>query len=253
VLLLHGFGEDGEIWNKQAELLKHKFRVIIPDIPGSGQSELIENADIETYAETVKAVLDIELQEEKKQAHTSTSSADAVIGHSMGGYITLAFAAKYPHCLNGMGLFHSTAFADSKEKKQVREKAIDFIKEKGAAIFLKASIPGLFAAQFAKTNSADIDALIEKGKRFSPAALIQYYRAMIDRPDRAAVLRNFTKPVLFIMGEHDNAVPLQNGLQQCYLPAIADVHILKQSAHMGMLEETEKANAAIVSFLSNIL
>ena len=69
---------------------------------------------------------------------------------------------------------------------------------------------------------------------------------MINRPDRTAVLKNFNKPILFIIGEHDKAVPFEQSMQQCYLPAIAHVHILRNSAHMGMFEETEKVNNALL-------
>ena len=69
-----------------------------------------------------------------------------LIGHSMGGYIALAFAALYPERLNAFGLFHSTAYPDSEEKKATRRKAIDFIRANGSAPFIRASTPNLFSA-----------------------------------------------------------------------------------------------------------
>jgi pimeloyl-ACP methyl ester carboxylesterase len=247
VLLLHGFGEDGNIWQKQAEVLKEKYFLIIPDIPGSGKSELIEGANIETYAEIIKEILDTESSQFSR--HGGTEGV-CIIGHSMGGYITLAFAEKYPQYLKSFGLFHSSAFSDSDEKKQTRAKAIEFIKENGAYTFLKTSTPGLFTEAFNKTNTNAVNELIETGKNFTEAALIQYYRAMIERPDRTEVLHNVSKPVLFIMGEYDNAVPLQSSLKQCYLPIVSHVHILRSSAHMGMWEEADTANEILSGFLS---
>ncbi len=235
VLLLHGFGEDGEIWNNQAEYLKNTFRLIIPDLPGSGESEIVSGNTVSMidYADVVKAILD----EEK-------ISECIMLGHSLGGYITLAFAEKYRSSLNAFGLVHSSAFADSEEKKSARRKSIEFIKNNGAYEFLKTSIPGLF-----KVSGPLVDALIEKGKNFTPEALIQYYEAMIARPDRTNILKSFDRPILFIIGEHDNAVPFQQSLQQCYLPAISHVHILRNSAHIGMLEETGKVNEIIRAFI----
>ena len=266
VVLLHGFAEDGGIWDHQVDFLKDHFRLIVPDIPGSGNSQLISNADIETYAEIIKVILDTELNEAPEpgrlekpgQNHAIQTGEEplwvagglvTIIGHSMGGYITLAFAEKYPQYLHSFGLFHSSAFADNEEKKLGRAKAIDFIKEQGAAAFLKTSIPGLFTKQFAEKYPARINALVEAGKNFSDAALVQYYEAMIARPDRAAVLQTFPKPILFIMGEFDTAIPLQSSLRQCNLPAQAHVHLLSASAHMGMWEETEKANEILFNFL----
>jgi pimeloyl-ACP methyl ester carboxylesterase len=243
VVLLHGFGEDGEIWNDQVEYLKDHFRLLVPDLPGSGRSEMISDMSIEGMAELVKAIMETEL------AISSPLGGGWVgaFGHSMGGYITLAFAEKYPQMLSAFGIIHSTAFADPEEKKLARLKSIEFIKNNGAHEFLKASTPGLF-----KGAHPYIDILIEKGKTFSSEALIQYYKAMIARPDRTAVLKNFNGPILFIIGEYDNAVPFQQSLQQCHMPARSQVHILRNSAHMGMLEETGKVNKILLRFLHTV-
>jgi pimeloyl-ACP methyl ester carboxylesterase len=241
VILIHGFGEDSAIWNKQIEFLsatKDQYQLIVPDLPGTGKSELIDDMSIEGMAETIKAIL----QEEN-------ISNCVVIGHSMGGYITLAFAEKYPQLLSAFGLFSSSAFADNEEKKAARLKSIAFVKNNSAYEFLKTSIPGLFGEIFAKENQPAIDKLVERSKQFSAAAIIKYYEAMIARPDRTEVLKTFAGPILFIIGEHDKAIPFDQSMQQCYLPAQSHVHILRNSAHMGMWEETQKANDALLNFL----
>jgi pimeloyl-ACP methyl ester carboxylesterase len=243
VVLLHGFGEDGKVWQPQIDFLKANFRIIVPDIPGSGQSPLIEGANIDVYADMVKKIID--------QEYPQGDNRINIIGHSMGGYITLAFAEKYPGYPACIGLFHSTAFADSEEKKQTRRKAIEFIKTKGAFAFLKTSTPGLFTKSFAEKEPEKINALIEEGKKFSNESLVQYYKAMIERPDRTDVLKKLNTPVLFIIGENDMAIPLQSSLQQCYLPNQSYVTILEKSAHMGMWEEVEKTNKALFNFLFN--
>ncbi len=116
--------------------------------------------------------------------------------------------------------------------------------------FLKTAIPGLFANQ--EKSKTHIDLLLERAKDFTPEALIQYYEAMIARPDTTQVLKDIQHPVLFIIGEHDKAVPFEHSLQQSHLPAFADVNILRNSAHMGMLEETEKSFSILSHFLSAI-
>jgi len=249
VVLIHGFGEDGTVWQSQIDFLKNDFTVIIPDIPGSGQSEFLENANIETYAEVIKLILDAEVQ----KTPLYTIGGFAIIGHSMGGYITLALAEKYPQYLNSFGLFHSTAFADSEEKKEIRRKAIEFIEKKGADAFFKLTTPALFTEHFSKNYMEIITSLLIKEKKFTTVTLIQYYKAMIGRPDRISVLRNFNNPILFIIGEHDIAIPLQSSLQQCYVPSKSFVTILDQSAHMGMWEEKDKANNILLDFLVNKL
>ena len=245
VMLLHGFAEDGRIWDNQIDFLKNDFRLLIPDIPGSGQSEFIQNGDIAIYAEVIRAILVDDFEKEKD----NEPEVVTLIGHSMGGYIALAFAEKYPQLLASFGLFHSTAFADNEDKKLARTKAIQFIKEHGSFPFLQTSIPGLFNETFTAEHSIVVNELINQSKGFNPLSLIQYYEAMIQRPDRTEILKEFKNPILFIIGEKDAIIPLQSSLQQCYLPAQADVQVLKNSAHMGMLEETEKSNEIIFNFL----
>ncbi|MGG9960686.1 alpha/beta fold hydrolase [Ferruginibacter sp. SUN106] len=242
VVLVHGFGEDGDIWEKQIDFLKDYFTLIIPDLPGSGRSDLIADMSIEGMADVINEITRLELH---------PSSKISMVGHSMGGYIALAVAEKYPQLLNCLGLFHSSAFADSEDKKAARLKSIGFIESNGAYEFLRTAIPGLFfqGQDGFKPSAPYIDVLVEKSRNFTPEALIKYYQAMIARPDRTAILKNFLAPVLFIIGEHDQAVPFAQGLQQSYLPDLSYIYILRNSAHMGMLEEADKANAALLEFL----
>jgi pimeloyl-ACP methyl ester carboxylesterase len=245
VVLLHGFAEDGDVWKNQIEFLKTHCYLIIPDLPGSGKSEMINDMSIEGMAEVIKELLNIELQ-----SSSAAAEAEAVFlfGHSMGGYISLAFAEKYPELLSSIALVHSSAFADSEEKKANRSKSIEFVKKNGAFEFLKAVITDLFSETWATNNQQAIDAQIEKSKGFTDEAIMAYYQAMINRPDRTAVLKNFNKPILFIIGQNDKAVPFEQSIQQCYLPDQSHIHILRNTAHMGMLEEAEKVNEALLSF-----
>ena len=97
-----------------------------------------------------------------------------IIGHSMGGYIALAFAEKYPDLLNGLGLFHSTAYADDEVKKETRRKGIEFIKNNGVELFLKSTTPNLFSNITKKDQPKLLQNLIGEYKNFSSASLIQY-------------------------------------------------------------------------------
>ena len=241
VMLLHGFAEDGRIWKQMAARLAETYTVIVPDIPGSGQSGMLadEHAGMDGYAEAINAVL---LAEKIEKV--------VIIGHSMGGYIALAFAEKYPEKLNALGLFHSSAYADDAAKVETRQKAIEFIKQNGAAAFLKTSIPGLFADT--EKSKQHIDILLGQGKTFTDAALMQYYESMIARPDRTAVLKQLDKPIFFLMGEHDKAVPFQHSLEQSHIPSLAHIHILRNSAHMGMLEESADSFDAVAHFLQTV-
>lgn len=239
VLFIHGFGETGTVWKNQIDFFSNELEMIIPDLPGSGDSEMIDDMSMEGMAEVMRAIL----QEEKKEALP-------VIGHSMGGYIVLAFAEKYPASLTGLGLFHSTAFADSEEKKDTRRKGIAFIEQHGAFEFLKTTSPNLFSPATKSENSGLIEEFISGLNNFSPLSLVSYYNAMMMRPDRTEVLRNAGYPVLFIMGKYDTAVPLADNLKLCSLPENSYIEILKNSGHMGMLEEPVLSNYALANFLT---
>ncbi|MFN8290087.1 MAG: alpha/beta hydrolase [Chitinophagaceae bacterium] len=238
VLLLHGFGEDGAVWNEQVSFLQHRFQFIVPDLPGSGGSPMIRDMSMEGMAEVVHAVI-----------HEEGIDACPVIGHSMGGYVTLALVEKYRNHVSAFGLFHSTAYPDKEEKKATRRKGIDFIRQHGAFEFLKTTTPNLFSSIFKEQNPGTAETFIDGLKDFKPEALIAYYEAMIRRPDRTAALQKAAVPVLFIMGKYDTAIPMDDILQQCYLPGISYIHVLQRSGHMGMMEEKEITNRVLEEFL----
>jgi pimeloyl-ACP methyl ester carboxylesterase len=251
VLLVHGFGETGKVWNKQIDYLK----VIVPDLPGSGESEMIDDMSMEGLVEAIKLIYDSEENLEQSasfKAPLSGGFRGALIGHSMGGYITLAFVRKYSNLLSGFGLFHSTAFADSDEKKEIRKKGIGFIKQHGAFEFLKNTVPNLFSPNSRDKKPELIDGFIRGLHNFSPQALVSYYEAMIQRSDTTDLLKATKLPVLFVIGKFDNAVPIQDVLKQAYLPEKSYIHILLQSGHMGMLEDADTSNEIIKKFLNEI-
>ena len=238
VILIHGFGEDGEVWRNQIEYLKDKFQLIIPDLPGSGRSEMTDDMSMEGMAELIHSMI-----------HAENIDACPVIGHSMGGYITLALVESYWNHVSAFGLFHSSAYADSEEKKVTRRKGIEFINKNGSFEFLKTSTPNLFSQQTKDENPELVTEFIAGLNNFSPGALVSYYEAMMQRPDRANMLQKATVPVLFIIGNYDNAVPLEDGLKQCHLPGKSYIYILRNSGHMGMLEEKDKCIEVLDKFL----
>ncbi|MDE3214260.1 MAG: alpha/beta hydrolase [Bacteroidota bacterium] len=245
VILLHGFGEDHRFWDGMVPLLQEECRLILPDIPGSGQSELLEGSPgMKEYAEVVQAIA----------AHEGLGHEQpfCLMGHSMGGYIALAFAELYPDLLSGLGLVHSSAYADDEEKKGVRQRAIEFIGKNGAQPFLKSSIPNLFASQTVEQRPWLIDKAVEFSRDISPEALIQYYQAMMKRPDRTQVLQSFKKPVLFLIGKFDKAVSLEISLKQCHIPRISYIRILESSGHMGIWEEETEAGPFLLEFLGTL-
>ena len=240
-MLVHGFGEDGNVWKNQADHLKNKYQLIIPDIPGTGKSEMIGDMSMSGMAEVLHSII-----------HEENINTCTVIGHSMGGYITLALVENYWNHVNAFSLFHSTAFADTEEKKASRRKGIQFVKEHGAFEFFKTTSPNLFSPGTKNESPSLINNFIEGLSGFSNESTISYYESMIARPDRTEVLKSTQHPVLFVAGNYDNAVPIQDILKQCHLPEKSYFHVLKKSGHLGMLEEPELSNRILEDFLRDI-
>ena len=243
VVLVHGFGEDHRVWDFQAAQLEQRFMLILPDLPGSGTSELTKDVSMENLAEALHAIL----QEEKVDS-------TVMLGHSMGGYVTLAFAEKYPDALKAFGLVHSTSYADTDEKKQTRRKGIEFINSHGVQEFFKATSPNLFSDHTKEHNPGLIDVLINQYKDMNAASLVAYYEAMMRRPDRQEVLKNFNRPILFLAGEQDTTIPYETVKQQSGLPLLSYLHVLHLSGHMGMWEEPNESGFILEEFIkTNVL
>ncbi len=242
VMLVHGFAEDRHIWDTLIYSMRKKYRWLIPDLPGSGDSPF--NPTLNSIADFAGGLREIQLEEK--------TGPIVIIGHSMGGYISLAFADAFPSALKGLGLFHSSAYEDSAEKKLTRKKSIEFIRKQGSGPYIQQSLPGLFSEYFKELHPEKLREQIARYANFDPDSLVQYLEAMMNRKDKTRVLTAFGGPVLFIMGGEDKAVPLKDSLEQSHLPQISYIHILAHAAHMGMLENTNLCNSLVDRFLDPI-
>jgi pimeloyl-ACP methyl ester carboxylesterase len=237
LILIHGFTESLKIWYDFKEKLARNFRVVLIDLPGHGKSSILDEVhSMEMMADTIKAVAD----------HLHISSA-VLVGHSMGGYISLAFARKYTSLLKGMGLFHSTSLADSDENKVARERAIDAIKNNHGR-FLFNFIPDLFAPETREIFKSEIQVLVEEAINMDPKALIAAQLGMRNRTSTLDVLINAPFPVMFIAGQKDSRVPFENIWVQMALTETAYSLILRNSGHMGFIEARDKTLDFVENF-----
>ena len=241
VVLLHGFCEDRRIWiDVEEELHRYNFKTLSIDLPGFGNSDLLRqiHPNIEDYAATVYSVIQ----------HLKLSNC-YLLGHSMGGYIALAIAEKYPEIVRGLGLVHSHPFQDTAEKKLDRQKQIDFIEKHGHLLYIKQLIPKLFTSRFSSSNPFTLDTLIHRASGIKARGLVDALNAMISRPDRTKVLQKSKVPVLFIIGKEDITIPSQESLAQILLPQISSIYLLDKVAHMAMFEASRQTQLIIRNFL----
>lgn len=238
VVLIHGFIEEGSMWNETAKALSKKFKIIVPDLEGFGSSPLQKKfLSMEYYADELYSLLN---REKIKKC--------IVLGHSMGGYITLHFAEKYPDMLTGFGLINSHCFADTEEKKVNRKKGNEFIGKHGTKLFVRELYRNLFHPSF--KNNKLIKELTEKAEKYSREALIAANSAMMNRRSKEDVLKNSPVPVLLINGKQDESAPFNLTLQQASFPPIADVHFFDKCKHMSVFEKKKETIKAIEEFCS---
>ncbi|QIL76036.1 alpha/beta fold hydrolase [Hymenobacter sp. HDW8] len=243
LIYLHGFAENHTIWTEFIQNCPPEYKVLTPDFPGYGtaDSSRVTDYSMEALAEFVKGELD---EADAQQA--------ILIGHSMGGYVALAFAEKYPARVAGLCLFHSSAQADTDEKKANRDKNISFVERHGVVKFMETFIRPLFADANEETMMPYRRQLEEIGAATSQASIIGGMRAMRDRPDRTEVLRKATFPVLFIVGKEDAAVPLATSLEQVALPPESTALFLERVGHVGFFERPQSTRRAVLDFVGGI-
>ncbi|MCM3115659.1 alpha/beta hydrolase [Neobacillus sp. MER 74] len=238
IVLLHGFCGSSSYWEFVIPTLSADYRVIAPDLPGHGQSEPLQGTStIENMADQVKHLLDaLNLPEV------------TMFGHSLGGYITLAFAEKYGGQLNGYSLIHSTAFPDSEEAKQARAANIEKVNRSGIYSLIDGLVPKLFSQENQDENF--VGTAMEIGYATSAEGAIDALHAMKDRPDRNRVLESSTLPVLLVAGEQDQIIPAE----KTFSVSRANIKqsIIKDSGHMSMFENPMELISEIQAFLATL-
>ncbi len=241
IVLLHGFLGALQIWNEFSEELAKNYRVVAVDLPGHGQSEVLEGVHtMELMAEAVKAVLDeLEINE------------CVVIGHSMGGYVALTFARLYPQLVKGLGLFHSQAAADSAETKENRRRTVNIVKLNRGG-FISEFIPDLFAKANVSIFQDEIEQLKNLALKTSKEGVIAAIEGMKERNGSFDLLINSQMPFLFIAGKEDARIPVQNIMAQAILPQNSQVLILANVGHVGFVEAKVQTLNMIKGFLIQV-
>ena len=239
VVLIHGFCEISEMWLSFAEELSSDFRVICPDLPGFGKSPI--DSDQVTLEEV--AVLLEEWMTENQ------ISNPIVIGHSLGGYVALALLELMGSKMKAIGLFHSTAFPDDQEKKEMRDRTVIFLMKNGVDKFVTTFVPQLFPEPRRDELQTQIDFAIKQAKDSTLEGLIAFTRAMRDRKDRLEILENFSGQKLLIAGTLDGAVKIEASRAQ--KEAFTDYFELQETGHMGMVERKNETLGIVRNFCLN--
>jgi len=239
LVFLHGFCETHEIWADFIKPLTDSFRVITIDLPGFGNSDSLPSPfTIDLVGDSVAATL----------AENKISSC-ILTGHSLGGYVALSILQNYPELVKGLVLFHSSAFADTPEKKENRNKVIDFVGKHGVPAFLDTLIPGLF---FNKKDP-HIPKFFKIALPTKAVSIQDYSAAMRDRPDRSSVWKESLITKLLIAGIEDMAIAISVSEELAGIGKNVSFCKLERTGHMGFFEAEKEVRDVIKSFTYQVL
>ena len=231
IALLHGHGVDASVWNDIDAGLRSVGPVLKPDF-----SRLTNHKTIRSYAD--------ELYDRMQTARVENV---VLVGHSMGGYVALAFAERYPALVRGLVLYHSTATDDDEPKKAQRHQTIEDLKKEGAVPFIQKTIPKMVAPNYPADKTR---ALIERFQHLPADALAAGMRAMMARPDRTAVLCDAQFPVLLVLSRDDQLIPYEKTAQLANLSPRISVATIERAGHLSMVEQPQVSLDVLRSFLT---
>jgi pimeloyl-ACP methyl ester carboxylesterase len=229
LVLLHGYPLDHHLWDEVVPLLEDTFDLIIPDLRGFGESSTVDSFyTLEDFAADIAGLLD----------HLGIQKA-AIAGHSMGGYIALAFVRLFPERVRGLGLVGSQVLPDPEERKQGRYTSAAEVAEHGIGSVVETMTPKFTSDERLQKYAR------ESMERQQPAAYIGALKAMAERVDSTPLLASFKFPVVLVHGVADALVPVDRARE--IKSALPQAHLVEISGagHMPMMEDSRKTAEAL--------
>jgi pimeloyl-ACP methyl ester carboxylesterase len=241
LVLLHGFPLDRRIWDAQVGKLSDHYRVIAPDLRGFGQSRRSDPFTIESLADDTHLFLE-----------QLAATPCVLAGLSMGGYVALAYATKYPADLRGLILVDTKAEADTPQAKEGRGKMIELARTSGATAVAEQMLPKMISPGTLESRP-DVVKKLRGIMNDCSAQTIEYaLAAMRDRPDRSAELPDFKVPTLVIVGDADAITPPDVAEKMHKAVTGSELEVIRGAGHMSPMEQPEQVNRAIERFMASI-
>ena len=239
IVLLHGFLENSTMWNTFLPLLSKRNRVIAIDLLGHGKSDCVGYVHtMELFAETVTAVLK-ELRIRKV----------SVIGHSLGGYVALAFAEKYPEKIRSLCLLNSTSNADNKERIEIRTRAVAMA-QKNYKPLVSMSIANLFQTENVKKFQTEIESLKKEALQIPVQGYIAAQEGMKIRKNRNDILKQNDFKKFFIIGQHDPVLNAEILIEEA--KETNSEFVVLDGGHMSWIENLIQLQPVLDDFIHNI-
>lgn len=236
IVLLHGFLENSTMWKNLTPHLIKRNRVITIDLLGHGKTECLGYVhSMEDMAEAVYAVLKY-LRLRRVQ----------LIGHSMGGYVALAFAEAFPKKVKALCLMNSSALADSQEKQNNRDRAIKAVKQ-NYKTFVKISVSNLFKPENRTIFPSEIENVTKEALKTPLQGIVAALEGMKTRPDRSYLLSNSSFYKMMIIGKEDPALDYNSLIEQTRNTNVKVVEF--PDGHMSHIENMKVFTYNILRFI----
>jgi len=240
LVFLHGFPFDHTMWNDVTSFLSDQARVIAPDLKGFGKSDISQTkiVTMEQFAEDVLLLLN----------KLGIASKVVLCGLSMGGYIAMQFARKYPERLAGLVLCDTKSVADTETAAMNRRKRSDELSDHGMASLADAMLPNLFGKSPDEQKVNDIREIMLRQPLHGVAAAD---RGMAVRPDMTNLLETFEFPCLVVCGEYDKISPPDEMRQIAQHIKNSSFEMISNAGHLSPVEEPKIFAEAVKNFLAN--
>ncbi len=241
VLLVHGFPLNREMWRDQIDALANSHMVIAPDLRGFGESDPpVGDVSMKVYANDLAALLD----------HLSIDQPVAIVGFSMGGYVTFEFWRRHKERVASMMLIDTRADPDSSEKAVSRRDAADRVEKEGINFLIDGMMPNLVADQTFKGQPDVVKALRTMMAKSSTAGVIGALHAMANRPDSRDTLADIDVPTAVIVGTEDAISPPADMEQIAQSLKTATFTVIADAGHMTTMENSAALTEAMKKHLS---
>lgn len=242
VVLLHGYPFNRSLWTEQAEVLRDRYRVVIPDLRGFGESDSATSpATMNHMAEDVADLMDhLEIEQ-------------AVIGGlSMGGYVALAFARQIPARVRALVLADTRAQADTEEGKQTRAQQAEKALSEGMAGIADAMLPKLLTPDTVSKRPEVVKRIRDMMLKTKPEGAAAALMGMAQRDDQTEFISSIEVPTLIAVGREDALTPVADSEAMHAKIADSRLVVIENAGHVANLEQTEQFNDALRAFLNSI-
>jgi len=242
VVLLHPFPAHHGFWMPVAEVLAQRYRVILPDLRGHGESEVGDGpATMEKHAADLARVMD-----------GADVGRAPMIGVSIGGYVLFEFWRKHRGRVSALGLCNTKAPADGPEARAGRLQAANDVLERGTEPFLETMIPRLLGKTTRETRPDLVAGALQMMKKMSPEDVAQVQRGMAERPDSVETLKTIDVPTLVVTGDEDILTGVNEAELMRQHIAGSQLRVIPKGGHYSCWEQAGEAARMLRQFLDDI-